>query len=95
MKTPDPVRLVREQAWLGDAVLSLFAREYLLRTTRTMDPTEFTALTSNTFLSALGPPTTIEAHIGQIYQTQGLPAAYHHIQTTLLPLYLKQKRNRR
>jgi len=95
MKSPDPVRIEREEAWIGDAVLCLFARQYILRTTGTMDPGEFTALTCNAFLSAFGPPTTMESRIGQIYQEQGLEAAFAHIEKKFLPLYLKQKKNRR
>jgi hypothetical protein len=94
MKAPDAVRIEREEAWIGDAVLCLFAREYILRTTGRMDPGEFTALTCNDFLRAFGPPTRVESRIGQIYQEQGLAAAFAHIETEFLPLYLKQKRNR-
>lgn len=95
MKAPEAVRIEREEAWIGDAVLCLFARQYILRTTGQMDPGEFTALTCNAFLSAFGPPTRIESRIGQIYQEQGLEAAFAHIEQEFLPLYLKQKRNRR
>lgn len=95
MKVPDPVRREREDAWIGDAVLSLFARQYLLRVHGSMDPGEFTALTCNAFLSAFGPPTRVESRIGQIYQEQGLEAAFRHIETEFLPLYLKQRKNRR
>lgn len=95
MKVADSVRMEREQAWIGDAVLSLFARQYILDTTGTMDPAEFTALTCNSFLSAFGPPTRVESRIGQLYQQQGLAAAFSFIEQEFLPLYLKQKRNRR
>jgi dsRNA-specific ribonuclease len=94
MKVPDLVRLEREEAWIGDAVLSLFARQYILRTTGTMDAGYFTALTCNAFLSAFGPPTRIESRIGQIYQTEGLHAAFAFIEKEFIPLYLKQKKNR-
>ena len=95
MKVPDAVRIEREQAWIGDAVLCLFARQYILRTTGAMDPTEFTALTCNSFLSAFGPPTRVESVIGKIYEEQGLEAAFNHIERVFLPLYQKQKKNRR
>ena len=94
MKAPDAVRLEREQAWLGDAVLSLFARQYILRTTGSMGQEEFAAMTSNAFLSAFGPPTRVESRIGQVYQQDGLSAAFSFIEKDFLPLYLKQKRNR-
>jgi dsRNA-specific ribonuclease len=94
MKAPDAVRIEREAAWIGDAVLSLYARQYILRTSGTMDAAEFTAFTSNAFLSAFGPPTRVESRIGQVYQRAGLQAAFAFIETEFLPLYLKQRRNR-
>ena len=94
MATPDLVRLERESAWIGDAVLCLYAREYVLKTTGTMATEEFTAMTSNAFLASFGPPTQVEAKIGEVYQKQGLAAAFDHIEKEYLPLYLKQKRNR-
>ncbi|MEN9224556.1 MAG: hypothetical protein Q6L60_10235 [Thermostichus sp. HHBFW_bins_43] len=95
----------RDKAWLGDAVLGLFARQWLLGSPQEwqMDPpphsdlgrTElFTWLTSNQFLSALGDPTGVEAEIGLVYETEGLQAAFAHIQAHLLPLFLKQVNNR-
>ena len=95
IKAPDAVRIEREEAWIGDAVLCLFARQYILRHQGAMDPGEFTALTCNAFLSAFGPPTRVECRIGQIYQAQGLEAAFSYIEQLILPLYLKQKKNRR
>lgn len=94
-KAPDPVRIEREEAWIGDAVLSLYARKYILRTTGSMDQPEFAAMTSNSFLRAFGPPTRVESRIGQVYEAQGLEAAFALIEAEFLPLYLKQKRNRR
>ena len=94
MKPPDPVRVEREEAWLGDAVLCLYARQYVLRTTGTMDQGEFAALTSNSFLRAFGPPTRVESRIGQVYLKQGLDAAFAFIGKEFLPLYLKQQKNR-
>ena len=92
---PDPVRKEREDAWLGDAVLALYARQYILRTTGVMGQEEFAAMTSNSFLSAIGPPTRVESWIGLEYQKGGLTAAFDWIENRLLPLYLKQKKNRR
>lgn len=85
----------RADAWLGDAVLALFARQYILNTTGVMGQEEFAAMTSNTFLSAFGPPTRVESWIGREYKDAGLAAAFTWIETNLLPLYLKQKKNRR
>ncbi|MDB6071301.1 MAG: hypothetical protein JWL81_2472 [Verrucomicrobiales bacterium] len=95
MKVPDLVRIEREEAWVGDAVLGLFARQYILTQTGAMGQEEFAAMTSNAFLSAFGPPTRVESWIGKVYQKDGLAAAFSYIEKEFLPLYLKQKRNRR
>jgi hypothetical protein len=87
----------RDLAWLGDAVLALYVRQWLLSQGIPMGPQrheQFTHFTSNQFLSGLGEPTLIEATIGRIYQEQGLEAAFAHIQTNLLPLYVRQRQNR-
>jgi len=94
---PNDLAARREQAWIGDAVLALFAREWLLanRHIKPDDrPGEFIALTSNEFLACIGEPTSVEATIGKTYQAGGLQAAFQFIEETLLPLYLKQRKNR-
>lgn len=84
----------RSKAWIGDAVLALFAREWILGQAW-IQPKEraeyFIQMTSNHFLSALGPPTAMEAEIGLIYERDGLEAAFLHIETTYLPLFEKQR----
>lgn len=90
----DPVRRERELAWIGDAVLGLFAREWILRTCGRMDSEWFAGMTSNQFLSCFGNPTTVEAAIGSIYQSSGLEAAFDHIEHEFVPLFLKQQKNR-
>ena len=62
---------VREQAWVGDAVLSLFAREWILRERGAMDGQLHTRMTSNDFLATLGNPTRLEAEIGEVYKKDG------------------------
>ncbi|MBN8459040.1 MAG: hypothetical protein J0M04_14505 [Verrucomicrobia bacterium] len=84
------IRIEREAAWIGDAVLSLFARQFVLRERGEMDGVWFTRLTSNEFLSALGNPTRVEASIGRIYREQGLQAAFDWMDATLVPLFRKQ-----
>lgn len=86
----EELRREREDAWVGDAVLALFARQYVLRQRRTMDGEWFTRLTSNGFLSALGNPTRVEASIGRLYQEQGLQAAFEWMDGHLVPLFQKQ-----
>lgn len=85
----------REYAWVGDAVLALFARQFVLAERRSMDGAWFTHLTSNDFLSAFGNPTSVEASIGRLYREQGLDAAFAWINENLLPLFRKQMANRR
>jgi len=89
-RTEDTLRLEREAAWIGDAVLALFARQFVLRERRAMDGEWFTRLTSNEFLSAFGNPTRVEAGIGRIYQEGGLDAAFAWMETHLIPLFRKQ-----
>lgn len=84
------IRLEREKAWIGDAVLALFARSYVLEQRKCMDGEWFTHLTSNGFLSAFGNPTSVEAKIGKIYQEQGLKAAFDWMEAELLPIFTKQ-----
>lgn len=86
----EELRQQREAAWVGDAVLALFARQFVLRERKTMDGEWFTHLTSNDFLSAFGQPTRVEASIGTIYQEHGLEAAFEWMDTHLIPLFRKQ-----
>ncbi|NBD38855.1 MAG: hypothetical protein GVY10_09820 [Verrucomicrobia bacterium] len=87
----------KDLAWIGDAVLALYAREWLLREPEHpvfSRQDRFLWFTSNAFLQALGDPTAVEAEIGHWYRSQGLAAAYRHIESTLLPLFQRQLRNR-
>ncbi|MBC8125539.1 MAG: hypothetical protein H8M99_00115 [Gloeobacteraceae cyanobacterium ES-bin-144] len=94
-KKADELRNEREAAWIGDAVLALFAREFVLRERNTMDGEWFTRLTSNDFLSAFGNPTRVEALIGKLYQEQGLDAAFAWMDANLIPLFRKQSASKR
>lgn len=85
----------RECAWIGDAVLALFARQFVLAERRAMDGEWFTHLTSNDFLSAFGNPTSVEASIGRLYREQGLEAAFAWMNENLIPLFRKQIAKRR
>jgi hypothetical protein len=91
----DDLRQEREAAWIGDAVLALFARQFVLRERDAMDGEWFTRLTSNEFLSAFGNPTRVEASIGKIYQEGGLDAAFMWMDANLIPLFRKQVANKR
>jgi len=86
----EELKTEREAAWVGDAVLALFARQFVLRERKSMDGEWFTRLTSNDFLSAFGNPTRVEALIGRLYQEKGLDAAFSWIEGELVPMFRKQ-----
>lgn len=90
----DQTRSERELAWIGDAVLGLFARGWILGRFGKMDAQMFARMTSNQFLSAIGNPTAVEAKIGTRYGNDGLEAAFAHIEAELLPLFLQQEKKR-
>ena len=94
MNKTDEIRIEREAAWIGDAVLALFARAWVLRERGSMDGEWFTRLTSNDFLSAFGAPTAVEAKIGRIYREQGLDAAFAWIDAEFVPLFRRQMAKR-
>jgi len=94
-KKAEELRREREAAWVGDAVLALFARQFVLRERDSMDGEWFTRLTSNDFLSAFGNPTRVEASIGKLYLEGGLEAAFEWMEAHLIPLFHKQTGNRR
>ncbi|MCX6591776.1 MAG: hypothetical protein NTZ56_09650 [Acidobacteria bacterium] len=83
-----------EEAWVGDAVLALYARERILREDGRMDGEKFTRLTCNQFLSAMGEPTAVEAELGRLYQREGLAAAFQWIESKLIPLFQKHELRR-
>lgn len=86
----DQRRLLLIDAWIGDAVLSLYARELILRESGSVDGEKYTRMTSNQFLSRLGEPSEVEARIGRAYQSGGLPAAFAWMDENLLPQYRRQ-----
>ena len=86
----------RDLAWIGDAVLALYARQWLLQQPKHPLFTRqqlFIRLTSNAFLQALGEPTAVEARIGVVYRDKGLQAAFDYIEETLCPLFEKHISN--
>ena len=84
----------REEAWVGDAVLALYVREWILRENGGLDGDQFIRFTSNDFLRGVGNPTRVEAEIGRIYREGGLTAAFAHIEERLLPLFRQQEKVR-
>lgn len=94
MKQPDAVTLEREEAWIGDAVLGLYARRWILKHYGRMDAAVFTAMTSNQFLSTISNPTRLESRIGRHYSEGGLDQAFAFIDVEILPRFLQQNKNR-
>lgn len=82
----------REEAWVGDAILALYVREWILRTHGQMDGEMFVRFTSNDFLRCAGKPTSVEAEIGRTYQQAGLQAGFDWIETNLYPHFIKKEK---
>lgn len=95
MSTDDPKKKLQEQAWIGDCILELFCRSWILENHGKISGEMATRMTSNQFLANVGNPTAIEAEIGILYEREGLDAAFSHIEDKLLPLFQKQERNRK
>ena len=91
---PNDLSELRAKAWVGDAILALHAREWILREFGKVSAKKFSNLTSNKFLTTLGNPTKVEAEIGLIYERDGLDAARAHIDAFIIPQFQIQERNR-
>jgi dsRNA-specific ribonuclease len=85
---------VLNEAWIGDAVLTLHARLQVLREAGRIDAGRAAAMTSNQFLSALGEPAAVEAAIGRVYLAEGLEAAFAWVGQRLGPVLARQDENR-
>jgi hypothetical protein len=94
MKQVHAVAQEREDAWIGDAVLGLYARRWILDRLGRMDAEMFTAMTSNHFLSTICNPTTLESRIGKRYNESGLEAAFAFIESEIIPRFIQQNRRR-
>lgn len=83
---PDLDPVVRAKAWIGDAVLALYVREWILSFNHGhMDGEIFKELTSNQFLRLTGNATAVEAEIGIAYENGGLAAGFDWITHHLRP----------
>ena len=82
------------EAWIGDAVLSLFARRKILGERGAISSEQFERMTSNQFLAAFGDPSSVEARIGRVYTEAGIDAAFAWIEANLVPLYQRQEEKR-
>lgn len=91
----DAIDREQAEAWIGDAVLALAVRKWILRTRDgRVDGEAFARLTSNQFLSAWGQPTAVEARIGRLYAERGLDGVTEFVESEMVPLFWKQQRNR-
>jgi hypothetical protein len=86
-------RLVQE-AWIGDAVLTLYARLKILRDDGVLDGPKSVRMTSNQFLANIGEPTKVEAELGRAYAREGLDGAFRLIEERLIPLFERQEDKR-
>ncbi len=86
---------ILREAWIGDAVLSLYVRCRILREDGRIDAAKAERMTSNRFLSTAGEASEIEAEIGRRYQSAGLAAAFQWIEESLMPAFERQEAKRR
>lgn len=87
----DQIKRQREEAWIGDAVLLLYARQRVLREHGTVNSRAEQLLTANGQLSSFSQPTETEACIGRCFTAQGLDAAMQWIRDNLEPIYARQE----
>jgi hypothetical protein len=90
---PAEVEALRQEAWIGDAVLELYARTRILDEEHRRNTPRLIRFVRNAFLNHLGQPTRVEAEIGQRYASGGLDAAFAWIREHIEPLFLKQEAN--
>jgi hypothetical protein len=85
---------VQQDAWIGDAVLALWARLRILQETGGIDGPHCARITSNQCLAAIAEPSEAEARIGRAFLSGGLPAAFSWLDQNLLPILQKQEAKR-
>jgi 23S rRNA maturation mini-RNase III len=98
-ETMKTARALKDDAWVGDAVLALYVRRWILehgpKNLSDANRQElFELFVSNQFLSSFGAPTQLEAAIGRTYAKEGLAAAFAQIENSLLAAFLKRARKR-
>ena len=76
---------LRIEAWVGDAILALYVREWILAEEGAINGRLFVEFTSNDFLRRTGNATGVEAEIGRMFKAEGLEAAYAGIEQNLRP----------
>lgn len=88
------IKELREEAWIGDAILLLYARLRVLREHGRINAEALKLLTSNCFIGTFASATENEAAIGRRFTEGGLDAAMAWIHENLEPLFARQERNR-
>ena len=91
----DPREIEKAEAWLGDAVLALLVRDWLLKTLGTTDGELQSLVTSNHFLSRFGQPTAVEAALGRLWRDHGYTAAESEFREKFLPEMIRHLRRQR
>jgi hypothetical protein len=87
-------RRILEEAWIGDAVLCLYARRRILRENGAVDGARLQRMTSNCFLAAWGDPSEVEAELGRTFEREGLESAFAWIERKLMPVFERQENKR-
>jgi hypothetical protein len=86
--------LLQKNAWIGDAVLSLYVRLRILREDGVVDGPKASRMTSNEFLVSVGEATEVEAELGQVFEQHGLESAFEWIEQRLMPIFEKREAKR-
>jgi hypothetical protein len=94
-KKDEAKRREQELAWIGDTILDLYARTWILKERGTVCGETLRRMTCNQFLACVGNPTSVEAKIGTIYRESGMESAFSWIEAELIPIFEKQERKRR
>ena len=85
---------ILKDAWIGDAVLSLYVRRKILSEDGVIDGPKAERMTSNHFLSVLGEPSEVEAELGRVFERSGLDAAFTWIESRIVPIFARQETKR-
>ena len=85
---------ILKDAWIGDAVLTLYVRSKILKEDQEIDGEKSVRMTSNQFLTAFGEASEVEAEIGRVYAKEGLAGAFAWIEASILPVFERQEENR-
>jgi hypothetical protein len=85
---------ILKDAWIGDAVLCLYARRRILEEDGRIDAPKAERMTSNQFLTTFGEPSEVEAELGRVFEQEGLEAAFAWIESHLMLVFGRQEAKR-